>query len=98
MLEYIDREKLLEDIEHTVIFTVRKSELAYGESRGAIKVINRIEAAPSADVVEVVRCKNCKFQEVNVLNCGMEWYKKFSRVTYLNDYCSYGERKDGDEE
>ena len=55
MPEYIDREKLLEEIEHTVIFTVRKSELAYGESRGAIKVINRIEAAPSADVVEVVR-------------------------------------------
>lgn len=96
MPEYIDREKLLEDIEHTVIFTVCKSELAYGESRGAIKVINRIEAAPSADVVEVVRCKDCahyggitfgkicrRWSAFNTKNC-----------TKPDDFCSYGIKKD----
>lgn len=52
--------------------------------------------APTADVVEVVRCKNCKHSE--------HWYGDKQRCflwhedgidVFETGYCSYGERKDG---
>ena len=48
--------------------------------------------APAADVVEVVRCKDCKHNKGSKHNIDCEeayW------VTYPEDYCSKGERKDG---
>lgn len=60
------------------------------------KLINSI---PSADVVEVVRCKDCEhFEAIN--NDDHGWCKMISdlpcgiSVRYDNDYCSYGERSD----
>lgn len=54
MAEYIEREALIEDINETVVFTVRKGvQLPTAEMRGANKVIDRIKSAPTADVVEV---------------------------------------------
>ena len=53
MAEYIEREALLEDISESVVFTVRKGQPS-AEIRGANKVIDRIKATPTADVVEVV--------------------------------------------
>lgn len=56
---------------------------------------------PAADVAPVVRCKNCKWFADN--NDG-EWYgcQMFHVVLITpedapkpNDFCSYGERKDG---
>ena len=57
--EYIEREALLKDIGETVLFSVRGgAKLPTPEMRGANKVIDRIKSAPTADVVEVVRCKD----------------------------------------
>lgn len=56
---------------------------------------------PAADVVPVVRCKDCKWF---VDNNGGEWYgcKMFQVVRITpedapkpDDFCSYGERRDG---
>ena len=52
--------------------------------------IQNIKDIPSSDVVEVVRCKDCKYHaefssKCNKLNLTPMW---------PNDYCSYGERKD----
>ena len=52
MPEYIEREALLKDISESVVFTVRGDKPSL-EIRGANKVIDRIKAAPTADVVEV---------------------------------------------
>lgn len=58
-------------------------------------------SAPAADVAPVVRCKNCKWFADN--NDG-EWYgcQMFHVVLITpedapepNDFCSYGEGKDG---
>jgi len=57
-----------------------------------------------ADVVEVVRCKDCKWydtdgEEMNTQ--GHCWYKNGDPVMQdmkPNDYCSYGERKEQEEE
>lgn len=55
MAEYIDKDKLLEDIEHSVVFTLRpdKPSSINAELRGANKIIDRIRCAPAADVEEV---------------------------------------------
>lgn len=46
--------------------------------------------APTADVVPVVRCKDCTEWDEISSECS-HWYG-FRE----NDFCSYGERKDGD--
>ena len=62
--EYIDREALMKDINETVIFTVRgDAKRPNAEMRGANKVKDRIMSAPAADVVEVVRCKDCVYSD-----------------------------------
>lgn len=55
MAKYVNLDKLLEDIEHNVVFTLRpdKPSSINTELRGARKIIDRIQCAPAADVVEV---------------------------------------------
>lgn len=49
------------------------------------------------DTVEVVRCKDCKYFGKD-LGYGKHDCKKYEMPYCLeNDYCSYGERKDGAE-
>ena len=56
-----------------------------------------------ADVVEVVRCKDCKHYKRNIPCVGGhyngcdEWIDEGNPIiVYDNDYCSYGERADND--
>lgn len=48
----------------------------------------------AADVVEVVRCKDCK----NLMFSDFygECSKGYLGIVQPNDFCSYGERKDGE--
>jgi len=51
-----------------------------------------IDDMPTADVVEVVRCKDCKHYKDN-----HRCYSRYSNMNDSrnpNDYCSYGERVD----
>lgn len=45
---------------------------------------------PTADVVEVVRCKDCKYFLLHKLACV---YPNHNGWCTVDDYCSYGERK-----
>lgn len=56
----------------------------------ATDIYNIIKSAPIADVVEVVRCKDCKYWQ----ECRWGNYE----TPDPDDYCSYGELKDGDTE
>ncbi len=61
-----------------------------------LKKINKdIDEIPTTDVVEVVRCKDCKwFTAVNEA-CGKCTYRTRAFLYNENDdYCSYGERKE----
>ena len=51
-----------------------------------------LEDVMSADVVEVVRCKDCKWWD------GIECQTRDIDVVDDDDYCSYGEREDGEED
>lgn len=48
MKEYIERNALMEDIEQSVVFTVKVGEKS-AEMRGAHKIVDRIKCAPVVD-------------------------------------------------
>lgn len=49
---------------------------------------------PTADVVEVTRCKDCKHcPDLKTKTKGMVWCRRFRTEVCPNGYCSYGERK-----
>ena len=102
-MAHIDRDKLLKDISESVVFSGR-SGIPSAEVRDANKVIDRIKSAPAADVVEVVRCKDCVYRvPINerqfsykgkpAMHCVIH-----SRLCSENEYCSYGERRETDVE
>ena len=66
-----------------------------GEWSGLAKTIEkRFDELPSADVVEVVRCRDCKYFEPD--GPYDSWCHGWSGMTVDDGYCSFGERKDGD--
>ena len=101
MAEYIEREALLKDISESVVFTVRGDKPSL-EIRGANKVIDRIKSAPTADVVEIVRCKDCEHSK-GLPDCYKELYSSScvacsyhsGLIMDGNDFYSYGVRKEG---
>lgn len=84
----------------------RESELETGEYRkGCIAAIQddigNIKHLPTADVVEVVRCKDCEHRYVPC-HCAL-WYATANGTEYFiergDDFsCSYGKKKEGAEE
>ena len=65
-------------------------------------VLDSIDAQPTVDAVEVVRCKDCKHYELhyyvgcNKMENGCSNNKGIWTQTQPEDFCSYGERKDKD--
>ena len=57
-----------------------------------------LETAQTIDAVPVVRCRDCKHWHKETLFCDyMPYGEARERVNwYTDDFCSYGERKDGD--
>ena len=57
-------------------------------------VVFDVEEMPTVDAVEVVRCRECKYHEdTSVTEC--EHCCLLSKTVRYNDFCSYGERKEG---
>lgn len=59
----------------------------------AVRVTN-IMNIPAADVVEVVRCKDCK--HLMFSDMYGECSQAHMGIVRPDDFCSYGERKDGE--
>lgn len=51
-----------------------------------------IDEAPTADVVPIVRCKDCKYLEIT--GCYGECSKGYLGIVRPDCYCCYGERKE----
>ena len=87
--KYINRDALINDFESDLI--IRMFDNLKGAPRpktiDIADVIKRIENFPTEDVIEVVRCKDCKFYGNG--DCSVQSV----RSMYPNDYCSYGERR-----
>ena len=79
--EYISRAKALEDFEACN---------AENPSWTPQRVKTLLLRQPAADVVEVVRCKDCKHR-TEYGNCGHPRQKGVLPSVYPFDFCSYGE-------
>ena len=65
-----------------------------GRLQGLDMTIEVLKNLPSADVVEVIRCKDCKYYMQNDNTC----HEHASFRKWLpNDYCSFAERKEDGE-
>ena len=53
-----------------------------------------LREAPTVDAVEVVRCRECKYHEDTYVT-GFKHCCLLSKTVRYNDFCSYGERKEG---
>ena len=57
-----------------------------------------IDKAPTVDAVPVVRCKDCKRWERHTeVNRDYGGCRRYNSTMRYDDFCSYGERKDGDD-
>ncbi len=90
MAKYIERETLISALE---------SEFEDNENCRLF-----VSEIPTADVVEVVRCKDCKHAKLDIYEKGLVVCRRpvlkngqllpFNLETTYNDYCSYGELKE----
>ena len=91
MSDYINREMAADAI------VLECDDVTLEQARQAIKDV------PSADVVKVVRCKDCKYGKwkISELDNKTKGYECAIHAVFENDfgdngYCSYGERKDNE--
>ena len=94
MKEYIEREATIEAIKNhkcksKVVYSIAEVAYCVGQEIG-----EAIRSVPAADVVEVVRCKDCDVP-----------HNRWTGCPYLNGlipppdfYCAYGKRKIDKEE
>ena len=95
MSDYISRQAAIEALRKCQQYKVSKEDYAVDFA----EVKTELMMLPTADVVEVVRCKDCEhFEAIN--NDDHGWCKMISdlpcgiSVRYDDDYCSYGERRE----
>ena len=92
--EYIERERLLLEVEDDKPLNWNNDEAENQADSDFDYFIATIKAQPKADVVEVVRCKNCKHFDTDVFRRTV-CVRDFQIICVKdNDFCSYGERKD----
>ena len=89
MAEYIDRDMFLKIISHkpSSPTTDREDRLING-------FISAVKNCPAADVRPVVRCRDCK--RFGLAGCAIQIVDDTDKPSE-DDFCSFGERKGGDE-
>ena len=60
-----------------------------------VKVLEWIDKAPTIDAVPVVRCKDCKHCDPETNHCDHHMGTVAPLRRKPDDFCSYGERKEG---
>ena len=97
MARYIDAEPMLREAieERKFVFAMEDAK----RNEIIVKTVYKdlyefIEAQPTADVVEVVRCRDCKHYVNDKCYMDLLAYDDPVPEVNENDFCSYGERKD----
>ncbi len=101
MARYIDADEL--DLEYYDLFTHGTMAV-----KGVLQIFkDLLDKQPTADVVKVVRCKDCKHKvltkgnmvmcskNAQKMECVADWYGL--TATNDNNYCSYGEKRSEEE-
>ena len=89
MSRYIDVDALMHELE-------REVELA-DDWKTAHEIANVVKYFPSADVVEVVRCKDCKYylqssEKCELVDTRLHFYET-NKVWTNGSFCSWAERR-----
>ena len=93
MAEYIEREALIAEFKRLTLGENSLIERIFADGVYAV-----IETFPTADVVEVVRCRECKYCFNGKCECPQWEDPYYAHFVIENDFCSYGARMDGKEQ
>ena len=99
--EYIEREAAIRIIKEYGKIAIDVGEPFLDPINDIVAISKYIANIPAADVVEVVRCENCQYYELlgdAILTDavrGICTYRPMAYGVKDNDFCSYGERKEG---
>ena len=106
--DLISKQAAIDTFEKELSAKYNGRELAIGfvgiESILKNEPLKVLESAPTADVVEVVRCKDCEFWRTESDPIGIEcepgetahYCDMDGMITRSGDFCSYGERRTED--
>lgn len=75
MAEYIERQKVID----------------ITAEMGALETQRRVQEIPAADVVEVVRCRECILHE-DFMKDGLLYCNRSNSVVKPDGFCSYGKK------
>ena len=84
MADYISRQKAIE-----AIMDLPNCPNGYSDTYDKACIIGMLEEVQTADVVEVVRCKDCKYFVDEGMYCENNIITQFDHF-----YCYYGERRE----
>ena len=103
MSRYIDADAFDERVRISVGLV--EEELTEDYKDGVRCTLELLKTQPTADVVEVIRCKECKHYRKNISCVGglyngcSEWLNEGNEIEVREDgFCSYGERREDDKE
>ena len=88
MAEYIDKTDLLERLKNAMQSEYPANKLMINYAHSVVL------HAPAADVVEAVRCKDCKNRAKGQDRDYTVYCEWFGRMMNKTDFCSYGEREE----
>lgn len=93
-MSYIEKEPIIEFITKGLNNPDKNKAFGYD----AIEILTEIEYSPTADVVEVVRCKDCRHWHRTCFDPLVEHWEGEClhhkiEVMFENDFCSDGERR-----
>ena len=102
MAAYIDRDATVESLDAMKPFLRDR-----GQVQLLRRIMNHIDKIPVADVVHVVRCKDCKHsgmycfgrsekERLACLDVEEDGFVRFATAVDAEHFCSYGERKEAD--
>lgn len=88
MPRYIDADALMKEFRDFVRDANNSDFVPVPTWNDAVSLVG---SAPTADVVEVVRCKDCKYRKGSACDYSAVWVRK-------NGFCKWGERKETEDE
>lgn len=96
MARLIDADKLLEIYKKWIPQLLSKED--EGDRRGVETCIAVLEDMQTVDAAPVVRCRECKHCDPENYHCDHPMGTAAPLKRKPDDFCSYGERKDGEAE
>ena len=95
MKRYADVDAIVEEMDRYIEHFTKLGIVVDGNDC-FYKIRELLADAPTADMVEVVRCKDCKWYKkiVEKSKSGLCHYDLVARCLHDEDYCSHGERRE----